>query len=73
MALVRKEVMIEVKIGDTVECPNSILKDDSWRYGRSSSNLYVCHIEDDLLFLSKNINSYKDECEVVLAEDCYLV
>ena len=41
MALIRKEILVEVKVGDVVKAPNTIYRDDL--------TLYVCHIEDDLL------------------------
>ncbi len=37
MALVRKEVMIEVKIGDTVKCPNGTI------FRGSSKRLILMH------------------------------
>jgi len=64
MALIRKEIQVEVKIGDIVKAPNTIFREDL--------TLYVCHIDDDLLFISPEKDASKDECETSFAEDCYL-
>lgn len=65
MALIRKQIEVEVKVGDVIKAPNTIFRDDL--------TLYVCHIEGDLLYISDEIDSPKDECETSFAEDCYLV
>lgn len=65
MALIRKEIKVEVKVGDEIKAPNSIFRDDL--------TLYVCHIEGELLFISTEKESTKDECETSFVEDCYLV
>ncbi len=65
MALIRKEILVEVKVNDVVKAPNSVYRDDL--------TLYVCHIEDDLLYISDEKNAPKEECETSFAEDCYLV
>ena len=61
----KKTVEVEAKVGDEVKAPDSIFRDDI--------KLYICHIEGDLLFISSEPNSPKDECETAFAEDCYLV
>jgi hypothetical protein len=65
MALIRTKVLVEVKVGDIVEAPETIY--------RSDLTLYVCHIEGDLLYISDEISAPKNECETSFAEDCYLV
>ena len=65
MALIRKQIEAEVKVGDEIKAPNSIFRDDL--------TLYVCHVEGDLLFISTEKDSPKNECETSFAEDCYLV
>ena len=64
MALIRKQIEVEVKVGDEIKAPSSIFRDDL--------TLYVCHIEGDLLYLSTEKDSPKNECETSFAEDCYL-
>jgi hypothetical protein len=58
-------VWIEVKVGDLVKVPNTVYRDDL--------TLYVCHIENDLLYISDEKNTLKEECETSFVEDCYLV
>lgn len=65
MTLIRKQIEVEVKVGDEIKAPNSIFRDDL--------TLYVCHIEGDLLFLSTEKDTPKNECETSFVEDCYLV
>jgi len=65
MTLVKKTIEVEVKIGDEIKAPDSIY--------RSDLKLYVCHIEDDLLYISTELSVQKDECVTAFAEDCYLV
>jgi len=65
MAKVKKVCLVEVKIGDKIESDYSIFRNDL--------DIYVCHIDDDLLYISTELNVPKDECERVFAEDCYLV
>jgi len=65
MALIRKEILVEAKVGDVVKAPNTVFRDDL--------TLYVCHIEDDLLYISDEINTPKKGCETSFVEDCYLV
>ena len=65
MALIKKEILVEVKVGDLVKAPNTVYRDDL--------KLYVCHIENDLLYISNEINTPKEECETSFVEDCYLV
>ena len=65
MALIRKEILVEAKVNDVVKAPNSVYRDDL--------TLYVCHIEDDLLYISDEKNTPKEECETSFVEDCYLV
>ncbi len=65
MALIRKEILVEAKVNDVVKAPNSVYRDDL--------TLYVCHIEDDLLYISDEKNAPKEECETSFVEDCYLV
>ena len=64
MAVIRKTIEVEVKVGDIVRAPNTIFRDDLV--------LYVCHIEGDLLYVSNDIGAPKNECERTFAEDCYL-
>jgi hypothetical protein len=40
MTLIRKEILVQVKVGDVVKAPNTVYRDDL--------TLYVCHIEGDL-------------------------
>ena len=65
MTLIKKMIEVEAKIGDEVKAPGSIFRDDII--------LYICHIEDDLLYINTDVETPKDECEVVFSEDCYLV
>lgn len=65
MTLIRKTIMIEAKIGDEIKAPGSIYRNDL--------KLYICHISGDLLYISDEKNTPKDECESVFAEDCYVV
>lgn len=65
MALIRKEILVEVKVGDIVKAPNTVYRDDL--------TLYVCHIDNELLYISNEINTPKEECETSFVEDCYLV
>lgn len=64
MTLIRKQIHIEVKVGDIVKAPNTIFRDDI--------TLYVCHIEGDLLYISDEKDSPKDECETSFVEDCFI-
>lgn len=64
MALIRKEIQVEAKIGDIVLAPTTVF--------RSDITLYICYIEGDLLFISDEKDSPMDECETSFAEDCYL-
>jgi hypothetical protein len=63
--LIRKEILVEVKVGDVIKAPNTIFRNDL--------TLYVCHVEGDLIYISDKINTPKHECEVSLVQDCYLV
>lgn len=65
MTLIRKQIEVEVKVGDIVKTTRGIFRDDL--------TLYVCHIEGDLLYISDEIGSSKNECETCFVEDCYLV
>lgn len=65
MTLIRKEILVEPKIGDIVKAPNTIFRDDI--------TLYICHIDDDLLYISPEKYSTKNECETAFIEDCYLI
>ncbi len=65
MALIRKEILVEVKVGDVIKAPNTVYRDDL--------TLYVCHIDGDLLYISTEIDSPKVDCETSFVEDCYLV
>lgn len=65
MTFVRKTIEVEVKIGDEIKAPLSIFRDNI--------KLYVNYIEDDLLYISTELNSLKEDCETVFAEDCYLI
>ena len=56
---------IDVQIGDVVKAPNTIF--------RSDLDLYVCHIEGDLLFISDDKGATKEECETSLIEDCSII
>ena len=64
MAVIRKVIEVEVKVGDIVKAPNTIFREDLV--------LYVCHIDGDLLYVSDEPNTPKKECESTFAEDCYL-
>jgi adenine-specific DNA methylase len=64
MAKIRKEIEVEVQIGDIISTTN--------HFYRSDVTLYVCHIDGDLLYISDEENSPKNECETFFAEDCYL-
>ena len=64
MALIRKEIQVEAKVGDIVKAPNTIFRD--------GLTLYICHIEGDLLYISTVKDSPKEECETSFVEDCYL-
>jgi adenine-specific DNA methylase len=65
MALIRKQIEVEVKVGDEIKAPNSIFRDDL--------TLYVCHIEGDLLYIDTEKDTPKNACETAFVEDCYLV
>jgi len=65
MALIRKQIKVEVNIGDIVKAPNTVYRDDL--------TLYVCHIEGNLLYVSNEKDSPKNECETSFVEDCYLL
>ena len=65
MALIRKQIEVEIKVGDIVKTTRGIFRDDL--------TLYVCHIDGDLLYISDEIGSSKDVCESYFVEDCYLV
>jgi hypothetical protein len=65
MGLIKKEISVEVKVGDIVKTTRGIFRDDL--------TLYVCHIDGDLLYISDEINTPKDDCETSFIEDCYLV
>ena len=65
MALIRKTIKVEVNIGDIVKAPNTVYRDDL--------TLYVCHIEGNLLYVSNEKDSPKNECETSFVEDCYLL
>jgi hypothetical protein len=65
MALIRKEILVEVKVGDIVKSSTTIYND--------SIKLYVCYIEGDLLYISDDKKSLKEDCEKSFVEDCYLV
>lgn len=64
MTLIRKQIQVEVKVGDIVKSPSTIFRDDI--------TLYVCHIEGDLLYISDEKDSTKDDCETVFVEDCFI-
>jgi adenine-specific DNA methylase len=63
--MIKKEILLEVKVGDMIKAPNTIYRDDL--------TLYVCHIEGDLLYISDEPNTPKEDCETSFVEDCYLV
>ena len=65
MALIRKEIFVEVKVGDIVKAPNTVFRDDI--------TLYVCHIDGDLLYIYDEPDTPKSECETSFVEDCYLM
>ena len=65
MAYIKKEIIVEVKIGDEVYAP--------WTdYGLGTS-LYVCHIDGDMLYINPNKNASREECEKHNAENCELI
>jgi len=64
MALIKKQIEVEAKVGDKIKAPDSIFRDDI--------ELFICYIQDDLLFISPYLNSTMDQCETVFAEDCYI-
>ncbi len=65
MAQIRKTILVEPKIDDEIKAPHSFFSDDI--------NLYICHIEGDLLYISTEKNAPKNECETFFAEDCYII
>ncbi len=64
MALIRKEIEVEAKIGDIVLAPKTVY--------RSDLILYICYIKDDLLYISHEKDASIEECEKSFSEDCYL-
>jgi hypothetical protein len=65
MALIRKTIEVEAQVGDEVKAPNTVY--------RSDLQIYICHIEGDILFVSPEKDRPKNECETTFAEDCYIV
>jgi len=65
MTLIRKTIQVEAQVGDIVKAPNTVFREDI--------QLYICHIDNDLLYVSDVLNTLKSECEVSFAEDCYIV
>lgn len=65
MTLIRKTIYTDAKIGDIIKAPNGIFRDDL--------ELYICHIDGNLLYISTDKNALKNECETAFAEDCYLI
>ena len=60
---------IETQIGDRVKFLNLI----NYNVFRSDLDLYVCHIEGDLLFISDEMGAPKEECETAFVEDCQII
>ena len=65
MPLLPKTIQVEAQIGDEVKVPNSVF--------RSDVKLYICHIEEDIIFFDTEKGTPKDECDTAFAEDCVLV
>lgn len=65
MAKIRKEVVVEAEIGQKIKAPKTVFREDLI--------LYINHIEGDLLYISDEIGSSKEQCECSFAEDCYLI
>jgi hypothetical protein len=65
MAIIKKEIPVEAKVGDIITTKSSIF--------RSDLTLYICFIVNDLLYISPEADCKKNDCETVFAEDCYLV
>ena len=51
MTLIKKQIEVEAKIGDKIKAPGSIFREDI--------DLFICYIQDDLLFISDDENSYR--------------
>lgn len=65
MAIIRKYIEVEAKIGDIVKAPFSIFREDL--------TIYICHIEGDILYISTEKDSPKEDCETTFADDCFLI
>ncbi len=65
MALIKKTIEVFAEVGNEIKAPGSIFRDDL--------KLFICHIEGDLLFISDEPGTIKEDCESVFAEDCCLV
>lgn len=64
MAIIKKISEVEAKIGDIVKAPFSIFREDL--------KIYICHIEGDILYISPEKNSPKEDCETTFSDDCFL-
>jgi adenine-specific DNA methylase len=65
MAIIRKYIEVEAKIGDIIKAPFSIFREDL--------TLYICYIEGDLLYISPEKDSPKEDCETTFSDDCFLL